>query len=420
MPEAAAIRLEFADAPAVKDMPATANAEAVRVLLLLGALDGGGAERVAVNLMRHADPLAADIRIGVLRREGALLGDVEPQRLSVLDRWPRSMVEAAATPARLARMIAAARPDVLMTFGLGVDALAWPALRLMRRPPRWICREDSNPAAEYASLSGGAAGRAMAKVYLEGVRRAADAMVCVAADQAEALAARGWPRARVIANPIDLRRITEGARASLAVAPARPFVVAAGRLVRQKGFDILIRAFAAAAAARGMELVLLGEGPLEAELRALAFDLGVGDRVRFAGFQSNPWAWFARARLFVLSSRWEGFGNVVAEAMACGAPVLVSDCDFGPREQVSHGESGWVFPSQDIGALSAAMDGLLADRALCARLGEGARRRARAFDSAAIAGAYADLFRAEVAARRAPVAAAPSPTPYPRRLASAV
>jgi glycosyltransferase involved in cell wall biosynthesis len=141
-----------------------------------------------------------------------------------------------------------------------------------------------------------------------------------------------------------------------------------------------------------MDLVILGEGPLEGALRGRARALGVAERVRFPGFTANPWAWFARARLFVLPSRWEGFGNVVAEAMACAAPILVTDCDFGPREQVVHGLSGWIVASGDATALAQGLETLLGDDDLCDCLAIGARARAGDFDADRIAKAYTDYF----------------------------
>ncbi|MDQ2763344.1 MAG: glycosyltransferase, partial [Pseudomonadota bacterium] len=159
------------------------------------------------------------------------------------------------------------------------------------------------------------------------------------------------------------------------------------------GHDLLIDAFARCGAAQGMDLVILGEGPLKGALQARAASLGVGARVRFPGFQPNPWAWFSRAKLFILPSRWEGFGNVVAEAMASGVATMVTDCDFGPREQVAHGYSGWVVTHGDAGAIGAGLETLLPNSALRAQLVAGGTARARDFDVDLIARTYGTYFR---------------------------
>ena len=138
--------------------------------------------------------------------------------------------------------------------------------------------------------------------------------------------------------------------------------------------------------------MVLGDGPLEGELKAQAQDLGVAGRVTFLGFTPNPWAWFARAQLFVLASRWEGFGNVICEAQAAGAPVLATDCDFGPREQITHGVSGWLCRPNDPAALAEAMDRLLGDWKLRARLSHEGRRGAGRFEAERVAARYTQLF----------------------------
>jgi len=374
--------------------PGPSLAGPTRVLLLLQSLSGGGAERVAVNIANHCDPAAVDVRLGLMKRAGPYLAEIDPDR-----------VLGGAAPWGIAAMIRASRAQVLMTFGMDTELLAWPALRTLGSArPSWICRGDSNPDAEIDKLPIGPVGRAAVTAAMRRIHRSADGVVAVAKDLADRIDDQSRARsrrARVIYNPVDIARVERFAVQRPWSDAARPFVVAAGRLVRQKGFDLLIRAFADSEAARGMDLVILGEGPLESELRAQAAGLGIAGRVRFVGFQSNPWAWFARARLFVLPSRWEGFGNVVAEALACGAPTLVTDCDFGPREQVVHGLSGWVARSEDAGALTAALDTLLGDPALAAALGAAGRMRARAFDVAAIAGAYTRLFREHAALREA-------------------
>ncbi len=401
----------FADPTDSADKP-------VRVMLLLGSLSGGGAERVAVNLANCCDPARVDLRLALLRRTGPYLAEIDPRRVEAPTARTRSFGGFAKAPGDIAGMIRARQPQVLMSFGMGVNMLAWAALwGLGRHRPRWICREDSNTDIEIDDLLANPVGRALVRWARGRVYRSADCLLAVAHDVASTLERqiRAAPaRTRMIHNPIDVGRIERAAAEPLALPPERPFIVAAGRLEHQKGFDLLIEAFARSAAARGTDLVILGQGRLEEVLKRQATALGVGGRVRFVGFQANPWAWFARARLFVLASRWEGFGNVVAEALACAVPVLVTDCDFGPREQVVHGRSGWVIPSQDAGALTVALDRLLGDPGLRARLAAGGKARSAAFDLSTIAAAYTDLFldvamagsasriAVELPARRAP------------------
>ena len=378
-----------------------------RVLLALGSLEGGGAERVALNLVRGCDARRLDLSLALLRRDGAYLSDIEPERIMGPTHRGRGLMDALCAPRDLAGMIAAARPEVVMSFGLGVNLAVWAALAASPGPrPYWICREDSNMWAEIDNLTASWPVRTLLRTLVRRIHRRADCVLAVAEDLGARLA-RETPGAttRVVHNPIDLDTIAEAAGRALPETPTRPFIAAAGRLVRQKGFDLLIDAYAHCPEGRGFDLVILGEGPLEADLKRQAKALGVDAAVRFVGFQANPWAWLARARLFVLPSRWEGFGNVVAEAMACGAPVLVSDCDFGPREQVVHGVSGWVARPD---ALAAAMGRLLSDAALSERLAEAGRTRAQDFAVPTVVEAYTRLFLGRPAVEPTP-ALRPSP-----------
>lgn len=109
-------------------------------------------------------------------------------------------------------------------------------------------------------------------------------------------------------------------------------ILGVGRLTPQKDFVTLIRAFAKLRQRQEARLIILGEGRQRDELRALAETLGLADSLDLPGFQSNPYAWMAKADLFVLSSRWEGSPNVLTEALACGTPVVATDCPSGPRE----------------------------------------------------------------------------------------
>ncbi len=157
--------------------------------------------------------------------------------------------------------------------------------------------------------------------------------------------------------------------------PGPPRIVGMGRLTRQKGFDLLLRAVASLPVRNPeVEVVLAGEGPEGSALRRLAEELGLGGRVRLAGNVEDPGALLRSAVLFVLPSRFEGFPNVLLEAMAEGVAVVATDCPSGPSEIVEDGRNGLLVPPEDTKALAAAIDRLLDDPALRARLGAEAKK----------------------------------------------
>ena len=138
-----------------------------------------------------------------------------------------------------------------------------------------------------------------------------------------------------------------------------PVIIGMGRLTRQKDFPTLIKGFAELQKSRKSRLIILGEGRDRYNLTQLVRQLGIQDRVDMPGHQANPYCWLSRASLFVLSSRWEGFGNVLAEAMALGIPVVSTDCRSGPRELLDGGRLGPLVPVGDHNALSRAMRDML-------------------------------------------------------------
>lgn len=159
-----------------------------------------------------------------------------------------------------------------------------------------------------------------------------------------------------------------------------PNIITVGRLAYQKDHVTLLRAFALALRRVQARLVLVGQGPLHGELVTLAEELGISDKVLFAGWQENPFAWMANADLFVLSSRFEGFGNVVIEAMACGLPVVSTDCPSGPNEILANGDAGILVPVGDVHALADAICLVLENSELREQLADKSKRRAPEFD----------------------------------------
>lgn len=159
-----------------------------------------------------------------------------------------------------------------------------------------------------------------------------------------------------------------------------PVVLAVGRLVPQKGYDVLIKAFAQVRERMAdWRLVFLGEGPQEAELQKLAENLGVATRIEWRGHVADPFAFYRGASIFVLPSRYEGMPNALLEAMSFGLPAIVSDASPGPLEVIDQGENGLIVPTDDVAELAAALTHLAGDEAARKRLGAAARQRVQAF-----------------------------------------
>jgi glycosyltransferase involved in cell wall biosynthesis len=309
----------------------------------------------------------------------------------------------AAVPLQQHEILQRFRPHIVVTVTKSMNLAASVSLTAYGRGrAAWIAREGNNTGAMLDHESPHPLIRRLQDAAVRGCYQRADAVVAISDGVARGLTGRfrlNPTRVRTIHNAVDVDRIRALATEPLDKAPSEPFVVAAGRLDHQKGFDVLIEAFAAHVAPRGFSLVILGEGVERARLESLARSLGVSARVQLPGFVGNPWAYFARATLFACSSRWEGFGNVIIEALACGAPVVSTDCDFGPREILRHGETGWLVPSGDAEALGQAMAAALTDTARTAKVAACGSRRAEDFSVSAMTTAYETLFRDVLAMR---------------------
>ena len=261
------------------------------------------------------------------------------------------------------RYLATARPAVLYPIGETATLLGVTARTLSDAPTRVVA--GLHAAAPGRRAAAGEGGRWRARLLARDIRRAlhrADAIIAVSRGLADEWAEEAAvPRSRIAVahNPVVRRDLS-----ALAASPLRypwfredgpPLILGAGRLAPQKDFETLLRAFAAVRRRRPARLAILGDGPRLPALRGLADRLGIRSEVLFPGFTRNPFAWMARAGVFTLSSKWEGFGNVLVEALACGCPVVSTDCRSGPAEILDGGTYGRLVPVGDPEAMAAAI-----------------------------------------------------------------
>lgn len=361
------------------------------VLFILPALHGGGAERALLRLLRQLDRAKIQPALFVVKKEGALLDHVPADVEVTTALEPGERIRS--HPCRVfSRLLKAARSCDLIVGALefGATYLSLAAGRVLRRPVIGMVR--THPASELATR--GILHRLAFRLAYPHLTTA----VTVSAGARRSLvelvpSLKG--RTRVIHNLLPIQEIRALAKETpeTPFSPDRPVVLAAGRLVPLKQFDMLIRAHAEVLS-RNVEhhLVILGEGPERPNLESLARELGVEKSVSLPGFQVNPYAWMARANLLVLTSRYEGFPNVLLEAMALGVPVAATDCPSGPAEILAGGEYGLLVPPDDVNAPADAIARVLTDSQLAARLRRKGSRRALDFSADVIAHQYEKLF----------------------------
>lgn len=352
----------------------------MRLVLVISSLGGGGAERVMTLLANAWVARGDEVTLITLASDRMDRYPLDPAvRRIALDVAGRSAHVLAAIGHNVVRIralrhaIAASRPDAVISFiaesnvrvliaaaGLRVPVIVSERIFLTAHHVRGIWR----------ALRRWSYPRAAAIV--------AQTQRCAA--ELQTLARR---QVDVIANPVSIEPCTDGAGT-----PGHAgghTLLAVGRLARQKGFALLIDAFADIAARHpDWNLVILGEGPLREALARRIGERNLVGRVSMPGFDARVRNAMRRADLFVMSSLYEGFPNALLEAMTEGLACVSFDCDAGPGELIEHRSNGWLVPTGDVPALAAALDALMGDAGLRARLGQHAREVGTTYSLATI------------------------------------
>ena len=330
------------------------------------------------------------------RRDGPYLKDVSADvRIahgiggSRIDQWRA-----------LRRYLANERPDLVMSFLSYFTVLS--AAKASRHRPAVVFNQQT-PMSAFLEDADYQWRRPLRRKVFTAVTRAgfnaADLVIATSEGVRDDLVQHfgvGAEQVRVIPNPVDVVYVRTRAIEEIGheeeFMEESPVIVAAGRLADAKNYPLMIEAMDLLRARIPARLVILGQGEREQALRALVAARGLERVVTFAGFQSNPWKFIARATVFLLTSRYEGFGNVLIEAMACGVPV-VATASAGTRDIVRHDVDGALVEDHSPAAIAAALERVLTDAALRERFAASARAGAERFAAPKVAALYDDVFQ---------------------------
>lgn len=354
----------------------------MNIAIHIDGLGGGGAERAVTLLARDLVGLGHRVLIVTYQDAGEADYplDVRVERVSIGQGRSRlRMLRVMVRVLRLRRAISRFNADV--TLGFMTTSALYVICACAGLQMKAVCCERVAPAQQSIARLGR---------FLRRILFPFSAAVVCQTPGAGQWYQRRLPRTRVEVIPNAIRLPLETVPPIVPVHSVVPagamLVLAVGRLDPQKGFDLLIEAFCEIAERLpALQLVVLGEGALRSELAAAVAARDMGARVALPGRAGNMRQWYERADMFVLSSRFEGFPNVLLEAMAHGLPVVTTNCDYGPEDIVTDQRSGLIVPTGCPAALSAGMLKLAENENLRRDLGAQAQRAALAHDADAIA-----------------------------------
>jgi len=311
-----------------------------KILFVIPSLAGGGAERVITHLSNHINRDKYIPELLLIFDTGHLLlknlkKDVKVTKLCIPTSKKYFFLQ---TLIAIIRQ----KPDIVFMGMSGINVLIAPFIPFLKRI-KWIARETN-------TVSMHVQNKRMLFLYRNFYKNY-NRIIAQCDDMKNDLIANfNIPNAKikVINNPIDTEFINHqlSSQKSVLFPSGRINLLACGRLVPQKGFDLLLKAFAKLKEKERFYLTIVGDtqdNDYKSELESLIQSLGLNDLVNLAGFQSNVYHWYKQADIFVLSSRYEGFPNAVLEALSCGTPVLANQCKGGVDEIIIEGANGCLF-----------------------------------------------------------------------------
>lgn len=317
----------------------------IRVLLLIPRWNAGGAARVSGNLARGLSQCGYEVHLAVVTGHPA--GEICGAGFAT--HWLGCSRVRYSGP-RLINLIRKLRPHVILSNVAHLNQLVLALRPALPRGIQIVVRNDGGVRPERLS--------SLHRRAFRSLHNTADALICQSEQMKAELASElgRSDRLLVLPNPVEIQSVPPISRTESPWRGTGPNLIAIGRLVTQKGFDLLLHAFGDVSTQfPGAQLAILGDGPERNTLTALAHELGIASRVHFPGEVPHPRAWFPQASAFILSSREDAMPNALLEAAAAGLPIVATPARGGVPDLLRHQPGAWLAAEVSAYALAATM-----------------------------------------------------------------
>ncbi|GAB6182613.1 glycosyltransferase [Thermodesulfovibrio hydrogeniphilus] len=364
----------------------------IKVVFLVNSLAGGGAERVLSNILKNIDKNVFNPYLILLKKEGELLSEL-PSDINLVELGMKSYSlskEFFFLLFKLFKLIKQIKPDVCISF-LWESNIILLSTCLLSKDTKAIISERIAPLSYFQDILRKSLKVSIAKFITKNIYKMAFFIICVSYGIRDELVELGInpKKLKVIYNPLDINKIKHLSYEEISY--PKKYILFAGRLHKQKNIPLLIKAFSQVKDFYNGNLVIIGKGKEEENLKNLVREMQLTERVDFLGFQTNPYKWMKNADIFILPSNYEGFPGVLLEAMVCGVPVISTDCPYGPKEIIDNEVNGILIPTDNVTALVEAIKKLLFNGELREKLVLNGFQKAIKFDISKVIKDYEEI-----------------------------
>ena len=364
-----------------------------KVYFFIGDLRGGGAERALVEIINRINLPSIEVKLIVIEFEGKYISRLNDniEVIQLLDKKPISgkihIVR------RIVKILKAEKPSLIISFTSPVNRFLLFAKILSGIINVKCCIVEQNNLTANLNTSYKGLARKFMIYFTKSLYAKTDYAIGVSQGVTDDLIAHYGiepDTAHTIYNPVDIEHVKQRADENIESKQdtSSPLLIAIGRLIPQKGYHDMIEAIRMVNQEIPCYLYILGEGHLKKELQQQISDSNLIDKVKLLGFKENPWKYIKQADLFISTSYWEGFSLAHIEAIACKTPLLLTDCNFGPRELMKICSAGVLVPVGDVRAISSQILTILRSHNLQKALIMNGQECLSQFDSLNVAHSY--------------------------------